>query len=91
MVKDMAGPELWVIDMDVLCQTQSDCVAMRLVSITTRGNNAVAKIASTSVGGSPDWAEWTLQQVDGHWYIADIRNAHWASFLAELQKNYRLH
>jgi hypothetical protein len=90
IVKDMSGPDLNVIDMDVLCQTQSDCTAMRLVSITNAGKNGVAKVETTSAGGSPEQALWTLRQSAGHWRIADIRNAQWHSLLAELQKSNRL-
>jgi len=92
IVKDMAGPELNVIDSDFLCQCQTGVVKMGIFAIAGSKNAAVVKIESWSVGaGPPVKLTWHLRRDRQSWRISDVETAQRPSLLADLERSNRLH
>src|ERR1700721_410035 len=52
IVKDMAGPELNVIDSDFLCQCQTGVAKMRVLAIAGSRDAATVRVESWSIGSS---------------------------------------
>jgi hypothetical protein len=90
--KDMAGPELNVIDSDFLCQCQTGVVKMDILGIASSENTAVVSIESWSVGENPPVKlKWHLWREGQAWRISDVETSQRSSLLTELERSNRLH
>lgn len=92
IVKDMAGPELNVIDSDFLCQCQTGVMKMRILAIAGSKNVAIVRIESWSIGINPPVRlTWHLRRDGQSWRISDVETAQAPSLLADLERSNRLH
>jgi hypothetical protein len=92
IVKDMAGPELNVIDTDFLCESQTGEVKIRILAIAGSENTAAVRIKSWPFGVSPPTTlTWHLRRDGQEWLISDVETARRPSLLADLERSNRLH
>lgn len=92
IVKDMAGPELGLIDTDFLCESQTGEVKIRILAIAGSENTAAIRIKSWPFGASPPTTlTWHVLRDGQSWRISDVETAHRPSLLAELERSNRLH
>jgi hypothetical protein len=92
IVKDMAGPELNVIDSDFLSQSQTGVEKMRVLEIEGSKNLAVVTVKCWSEGVSPPVTlKWHLRRDRQWWRISDVETASGSSLLIDLERSNRLH
>jgi len=84
VLADISHADVGVLDYDPICQCQ-DTVALRIVSVVTKGPSAVATLAA---GAGTDRAIVHLHLVarDGDWSIADISTKAQPSLIRELER-----
>ena len=92
IAKDMAGPELGLIDTDFLCESQTGEVKIRILALAGSENAAAVKIKSWPFGASPPATlTWHLLRDGQSWRISDVEAAPGSSLLANLERSNQRH